>query len=219
MLQERKERRWVRREILAMVGSMDPALLVALIDGHMSWKAEIQHGEVWDALTRIRRPSEVKFPGIYMNCICDGMGLSPTAEQWQVINNLMLTYVNEGPSNDQLAAQVDQLIYPDRKWPERLAHQELRRYTEGISSDYRKISQLRRNMVNYFVDQMALRIQQETTVRSFNSPLTSPVIKIGYSIDPGRRLEEHRRHRGSNYLMNLVETMFKHQYPGMFRLQ
>lgn len=69
-------------------------------------------------------------------------------------------------------------------------------------------------MVLYFVDQMRQRIANEAD----HTPLSAPVIEIGFSIDPYHRLREHRRHRKSNYLMNLAEATFKHVFPDTFGL-
>lgn len=53
----------------------------------------------------------------------------------------------------------------------------------------------------------------------FHTPLSVPVVEIGFSNDPHRRLRQNRHHESSNYLMNLAEALFETEYPGAFRLQ
>ena len=53
----------------------------------------------------------------------------------------------------------------------------------------------------------------------FHAPLSVPVVEIGISNDPEKRLRQHRHHENSNYLMNLAEAVFDVEYPGCFHLK
>ena len=151
------------------------------------------------------------------------MGISPTPAQWQKVCVSMRKYVEGGPESDGLVEMVDQLIFPTDNWPPYLAKRGLRRYTEWrsyiLNDGDREASSPHRKMVRYFVSQMMGRIETDLRSGKEHSPLAAPVIEIGFSINVNHRLKEHRQHRQSNYLMNLAEAMFKHLYPGIFRLQ
>ena len=216
------QKSWALSEIIGILVSMDDELLKGLIDGSLSRKAEIPAGRVSNALQRIRDQSPSP-PSIYQNCICDRMGISPTPVQWETVCSCMSEYVRGGKESDELAMTVDQLIYPTDKWPPSLAKEGLRRYTEWRSymkdNGNRKPSTPHRDMVGHFVKEMTTRIKDDLQSGRGHIPLAAPVIEIGFTINTGRRLREHRTHLHSNYLMNLAEAMFKHLYPSTFRLQ
>ena len=213
------EKRLAMEELVVILASMNEDLLKAIIDGSLPQKAELLHTEVWNALEKI--PMDEHTPSIYVNCVCDGIGLSPTPTHCQVICELMSTYIGETVEGNDLARKVDQLIYPSESWPTELADRGLRRYTEWRSYlERRKLRPSgRRTLVAYFLEQMKERITKEVKLGRAHVPLAAPVIEVGFTINPKRRLYEHRHHTNSNYIMNLTEAMFQHQYPGLFRLQ
>ena len=149
--------------------------------------------------------------------------MSPTPLQWEVGCGQMRVYVQGGTESDELAENVDRLISPSADWPARLARKGLRRYTEWRSyiegHGDKTPSSIHRQMVRYFVSQMEARITPDLQARRGHVPLTAPVIEIGFSINHVKRRREHRRHQNSNYLMNLAEVIFRHEYPNHFRLQ
>ena len=213
---------WALSEITCILASMDNELLKSLIDGSLPRKAEIPAGHVSNALQRIQdqNPSP---PSIYQNCICDHLGISPTPVQWELVCNHMIEYIQGGKESNELATTVDQLIYPTDIWPPLLAKTGLRRYTEWRSfiedDGDGQPSNAHRGMVRHFVSEMMNRIKDDLQSGRGHIPLAAPVIQLGFSINARYRLREHRRHLHSNYLMNLAEAMFKHLYPGTFRLQ
>lgn len=69
-------------------------------------------------------------------------------------------------------------------------------------------------MMQYFVDRMRHPIKTEKD----HVPLDAPVVEIGFSIDPQKRLREHRRHRNSNYSMNLTQVSFQYMFLDVFHL-
>ena len=210
-----------QREILVMLASMDVHLLKAIIQGQVSRKAETPGDPVWTSLEVINDPKVVQ-PSIYMNIICDSMGISPTPEQWDEICDYMYMYVDRGDKHNKFAADVDQLIYPTDKWPLQKTERGLRRYTDWKPSSKNGNSSPcleRRQMVRHFVSEMKSRIQVERAKGRCHIPFSAPVIEIGFSINSHHRLWEHRHHQNSNYLMNLAEAVLQYVFPGMFRLQ
>ena len=209
------------REILIMLASMDMHLLKAIIQGQVSRKAETHSDPVWTALKLINDPKVVQ-PSIYMNTICDCMGISPTPEQWDEVCDYMHMYAAGGYQHNKFVADVDQLIHPTDKWLPQKAERGLRRYTDWKPSSKNGNSGPcweRRQMIRFFVHEMKGRIQVEKAKGRRHTPFSAPVIEIGFSINSHKRLWEHRHHQNSNYLMNLAEGVFKYLFSEMFRLQ
>ena len=206
-----------RRQMLYMLLMVDPILLRALIQGQLPRKSMIPGGQVFEILAKLNSGKSTQ-PGIYMNAICDRMGMSPTPAQWSKVCQLMLEYVEYGMAHNDVAEEIDQKVHPKPNWPRNLAHRGLRRYmewrsyTEKGSSD---VDRQHRRMVKYFVDQLQMRMLGQPP----HTPLSVPVVELGFSNNPVRRLRQHRHHESSNYLMNLAEAVFEYRYPGFFTLQ
>lgn len=206
-----------RRQIASMLYSMDTSLLRATIQGQLPRLVEIESGTVYQAIRKLHQTNYIQ-PGTYMNCICDGAGLSPTPTQWGRVCGQMLKYVHYGNEHNDLAEQIDQQLHPKMEWPRDLAHIGLRRYTEWRSYTEKGNNipdTVHRRMVRYFVDQLQKRMKGQP----INAPLNVPVVEIGFSNDPRKRLRQHRHHESSNYLMNLAEAVFAVEYSDSFRLQ
>ena len=207
----------LRRQIASMLYSMDSSLLKAMIQGQLPRLAKIRSRFVYRAVKELNEQDFIQ-PGTYMTCICDHVGLSPTPHQWQRVCEQMLKYVQTGGEHNSLAQQIDQQLHPKSNWPKELARKGLRRYTEWRSymeKGAHTPDSIQRHSVNYFVDQLQKRMEGQPS----HAPLTVPVIEIGFSNDPRKRLRQHRHHESSNYLMNLVEAIFETEYPGAFQLQ
>ena len=206
-----------RRQLASMLYSMDTSLLKAMIQGQLPRLAMTGSGPVFQAL-KVLNEKEYLQPGTYMNCICDHFGLSPTPAQWQRVCEQMLKYVQSGNEHNDLAQQIDQRVHPKHDWPKDLAHKGLRRYTEWRSYTEKGSHDpdvIHRRWVKYFVDQLRKRMEGHL----IHAPLNVPVVEIGFSNNPERRLRQHRHHESSNYLMNLAEAAFAMEYPGSFTLQ
>ena len=202
-------------DLIAMLFSMGSDMLKAIIEGQLQRKSKLRHTDIYNAVRR----NPIDMPGCYMNSICDLQGHSPTPAQRDLVCNTMLEYVDSGANrHDTLAASIDQLIHPSTMWPITLADKGLRRYTEWRShlTHRNQSPSSRRRMVRFFVSQLQQRLSEEP---SLHTPLSAPVVEVGFSIRPDKRLREHRHHDNSNYLMNLSEACFEHVYPGMFKLQ
>jgi hypothetical protein len=213
-------KRWALDEVVEMLASMNTDLLTAIIEGQVSRKGEIPFQEVYRALERINRRQFIQLR-TYMNTRCDEMGISPTPRQWHEVCDLMLQYMQKDYEHNSMAAKLDQLIYTSARWPVGLAARGLRRYTEWkcfLTDDDSYSCKPHRDMIAYFDDQMEIRLKAETRLRGSDTSLIAPVVEIGFDIDPKRRLRDHRRHRNSNYIMNLAQATFEYAFPEMFRL-
>lgn len=216
-----KTKTLMTRFALEIFRAMDPHLLKALIRGRLSLEANIEGSPVSQALKVINVP-EIVEPSIYMNTICDRKGVSPTPYQWREICNLMSRYLRKDRQGNMLAAEVDQTINPSEKWPESKTSTGFRRYIEAVglkNMNPEYFSEDRREIIRTFIRNMRSRIADEEAAGRLHVPFSSPVVEVGYSINSHVRLEEHRHHRSSNYLMNLADALFAYNYDRKFTLQ
>ncbi|KAL8923389.1 MAG: hypothetical protein Q9208_004659 [Pyrenodesmia sp. 3 TL-2023] len=207
---------------VAMMASIDPDLLKAIIEGQVEKKSRMSGSAVSNCLRRLASNSNPP-PSIYQNAICDREGISPTPFQWRKICHLMQVYVSDNENGNQLAMRVDQLIYPVERWPVPTTPRQarFRRYTEGNHDGLENCTSIcgnRRTTVWEFTEQMAKRLDTDSEEGREHVPLAAPVVQMGFSNSVVSRLSNHRRHEGSNYLMNLAEALFQYEYPGRFCL-
>ena len=154
VMAESEIREYLFSEILDMLNSWDSSLLTALIEGQLPRRAEIRFTAVSNALQRLNGPGMTQ-PSIYLNCICDARGMSPTPIQWLEVCRHMDVYVS--PDGNDLATVIDQLISPSYRWPASLAQQNLRRYTEWkslLQRNRRCPAEGHREMVRNFANQV-----------------------------------------------------------------
>ena len=213
-----KARLHILGQVISILASLDDELLTALIDGTLPRKAEIPEGRIHNALADVQKHSGVS-PAIYMNCICDGMGISPTPRQWQMVCAQIKVYLGRDSMANDLAAKVDMTIQATSSWPRSRAKSGLRRYTDFSTPFRPSFSQERRQKVLKFVSEMEKRIQPDLNSGRQDVPLSAPVVEVGFSINVLARLEQHSKHQNSNYIMNLAEAMLRHLYGRSFRLQ
>ena len=210
-------RRPLTVEVMRILRAVKPEVLEALIKGSHSQDLECYGSAVANALD-VLNDKEITQPSIYLNTLCDGKGISPTPTQWGQVCNSMMLYTQR--SSNELAEKIDHTISPSTSWPRSLATRGLRRYADERSylkeRDPRPCES-RRDKIRYFVEEMVKRVEEAGDQKDI--PFARPVIEIGYSIDSLERLEEHRTHRNSNYIMNLAHATFEYLYPGMFGLQ
>ena len=222
-----KRRYFIQCELTALLAFADTEIMAALIDGSYAFKAEIPDHPIFETLSSYNE-LEPERPSIYANCIVDRMGLSPTPFQWSVVCKNMLEYVDPRCARgNNLAVDVDQLIGASPAWPVEVSRSGLRRYTEWpyyVQQDgATRLHQVRRTVIKKFAlamqERLAPLLEQKPDGRMDHVPLAAPPLNIGYSKEPTKQLLRHRKHRQSNYLMNLPQAIFEHVYPGAFRLQ
>ncbi|KAL8941708.1 MAG: hypothetical protein Q9216_002081 [Gyalolechia sp. 2 TL-2023] len=210
------------QSMLLILASIDEQLLKAIINGQVARHSQIRNDPVGSILTRINHRSDPP-PSIYINSICDEEGMSPTPIQWLLVCESMKLYVVGGRESDELAIEVDQVIYPSELWPKPATRAAARfhRYTEWdtrlhLESDL--VCTHKREVIFEFVGNMRERLDREFAAKRKHTPLTAPVVEVGFSDCVLRRSGQHRQHQGSNYMMNLAEAVFEYYFPGMFHL-
>ena len=134
----------------------------------------------------------------------------------------MKLYTRDTNEAHALAAKVDS-IFPDERWSNSNAKRNLHKYTEYgsfLSGNKSAIEcDTRREIVRYFVSEMEGRAQKEVEAGRGHDPFDAPVVEIGYTLYAHQRLQSHREHSSSNYIMNLAEAVFALLYPKLFPLQ
>ncbi|KAL8977874.1 MAG: hypothetical protein Q9177_006542, partial [Variospora cf. flavescens] len=210
--------------VVALMASIDPELLIAIVEGQIARKAEIPHTSLSDRLKRMMDNQDHP-PSMYQNAICDREGMSPNPCQWHRIYHLMQVYVDDDSVlGDELAAEVDQLIYPSCQWPVpvKAVEKSLRRYTERDSFIYEgrlEHASGRRMIISEFADHLKVRLDEEVAKGRKHVPLVAPVLQVGFSDRVITRLWQNRHHKDSNYIMNLAQALFQHEYPDRFCLK
>ncbi|KAJ8062292.1 hypothetical protein OCU04_008838 [Sclerotinia nivalis] len=135
---------------------------------------------------------------IYIHYLADAVGISPTPEELENVLDTAEIYIRgfEKP-NDQVSYRVSKRIdevlgkyesKPDGK----------RRYIKGPT-------QLK--VISEWISIMRGRIAYERLQGRFQEPLARPISEVGFESSL-QRLEQHKKHVSSNYIMNLIEAIF-----------
>lgn len=137
-------------------------------------------------------------PSIYIHLLADVDGIPPTPNQYLIIRELINDYLVDGPASEQ-AAQIDNIT------PQRVRN-------ESSKPGYRKYLQtksrsLKRVEVLHIFCQGIQNRWLETPAALRDTPFEFPPGECGYSQNSHVRLAQHRAHRSSNYVMNLVEDI------------
>lgn len=209
------------RNLDLILASIDERLLEAIVNGQVARQAQDPRSAVSSRLKQMQKSPEEQPPSIYMNTLCDQEGISPTPYQWRAICDLMDLYIHHGQESDSLAVRVDQLICPTDRWPasRKGPLRKLRRYAEfetWTQNESDLVCTHRRRTIADFVTNMRFRLESEEKLE--HEPLTAAVVEVGFSDRVYERLNQHRRHQSSNYIMNLAQALFEYRYPGMFHL-
>ncbi|TGO45396.1 hypothetical protein BCON_0397g00060 [Botryotinia convoluta] len=137
-------------------------------------------------------------PYIYIHYLVNFEGDSPTTNELKHIISSVKIYIRGyGKENDQqsqnLANEVDDAIETRGS----IFRPGQRRYVEKES--------WKENILKW-IKALGIRLEFEIIHGRGSKPLSRPLTEVGYaqSLD---RLEQHRKHRSSNYIMNLVEAV------------
>ncbi|KAF7924969.1 uncharacterized protein EAE98_007057 [Botrytis deweyae] len=137
-------------------------------------------------------------PYIYIHYLVNFEGDSPTANELKLVISSVKIYIRGyGAENDEqsqrLAIEVDNAIESRGS----ILRPGQRRYVEKES--------WKQNILKW-IKALEIRLEFEIKNGRGSEPLSRPLTEVGYaqSLD---RLEQHRKHRSSNYIMNLVEAV------------
>ncbi|PPJ55249.1 hypothetical protein CBER1_04257 [Cercospora berteroae] len=150
-------------------------------------------------LKKLRHRAEGKrHPFIYLNELCDDQGNAPTANELLRALDKAEAYI----ANDRdLVRRVDKWIGSLGVKAE--ATPNYRRYM--FNSKYRPSSKRPERARTFFRNLRARIAKIPADQRDL--PLEIPLVEIGYTDNIPERLDCHAKHRGSNFLMNMLEAI------------
>ena len=165
-------------------------------------------------------------PGIYANFFVDHAGMAPTPNQMRPLLGDLKRYMTRNPTfeDDQWATTVDcHPKFQRRSWPEEYTSAGRRRYLDLSNNRPRDhglppINRTRREVLRDFIGHLETTLTRLESNGGANRPCPRPLVEVGYSIKPARRLEHHAKHVSSNYLMNLWDVLQLLRYGNDFHI-
>ena len=207
-----------------MLAPMPWELLRCVVDGTFPKKAARIQTDTWYALESEKRKvrSDVKQPAAYINYIADESGVCPSTRQWLHVLDCIERYEGDTLESTELALETD-AYRPRIYWPKKLTRDGFRKYLdcEHANPPFPAVwskNEDRRRRLRKFVKAARDRLSLSTG-RDDTEPLPYTTIHVEFSVDVEERLNDHRNHRDSNFIMNLVEAVFARCYPGAKILQ
>ncbi|KAF2261288.1 hypothetical protein CC78DRAFT_608404 [Lojkania enalia] len=185
----------IMRECILILASA-PLIFTAAVDGILTTRFRADQ-DLQEEYAQIQERAH-RQPSIYVHLLADEEGLAPTANQYMVIRDIILKYITYS-GDAELAWKIDNVSNP--KTSTGAATQGYRKYlwTTDISSRRLKI-------LTKFCDGVYKR-WMETPPAERETPMAFPPGECGYALNSHKRLEQHRKHISSNYLMNLVSDI------------
>ena len=230
MLSEKSRFDWAQRQVFTILSSMNKRLLLAILNGQLGrLRSERPSTKpLRDAVLRVHdkheetrtRAKQLVQPAIYIMALHDARGISPTGSQWAIVWAGLHDYIGEGEKENRLARWIDVALNEDVLWNVGRAKHGFRRYFDNKEHEENPNikSVPRRDIARAFLKGMRLRIRKAKADGRLEMPLAAPVTEVGYSANPLQRIESHQRHTSSNFLMNLLEAIFQHHFPGCFSM-
>lgn len=217
------DRGWIQGELMKMLASVDPAVLEACITGQLIPRKENKNSSVGTALAKAYDRGN-SIPRIYGNYITDNSDMSPTPSMYADICSDIERYTKTVCSveDHHWAAVIDQTWAPSKSWLSELTLQGFRRYLDWrnvIVKETARRCTYRRKVLSNFNHHLLKRVRQERHAGRVHTPFQAAIAEVGYSIRPKTRLAEHKQHRSSNYIMNVVDAMLRYRYGGAFTLK
>ncbi|KAF2649909.1 hypothetical protein K491DRAFT_554836, partial [Lophiostoma macrostomum CBS 122681] len=192
-----------------------PLIFTAAVDGVLP-RRYLQDTHLQAEYEEVQNRAHIQ-PSIYIHLLADEHGLAPTANQLYLIRQMVLDYLDERAVNHGFALLIDNVSQPPFHQPAN--NRTLRKYlaTHSTPRSAQRIATLLK-----FCEGIHKR-WLDTPPHLRDAPLTYPPGECGYARNSHARLEQHRRHISSNYVMNLVEDICTHLYttnrfPQHFRM-
>ena len=198
---------WTRSILFVTMISIPWSLVDALIEGRV-YQAFLNNIEV--NRTLVDNLKQNNRPSIYYQEISGNDGLSlAKADAVKVIQHFRI-YIVRGKLSGRdryIIKQIDnQIDGIEQKDPQ------LRRY---LRSSNNKIVVGRVQKVEIFCRENEARFRSKPD----HNPLNACWSEVGYAASPIRRHQEHREHRRSNFLLNLLESTCRYLFDGEYGLR
>ncbi|ESZ90912.1 hypothetical protein SBOR_8703 [Sclerotinia borealis F-4128] len=147
-------------------------------------------------------------PYIYIHYLVNSEGKSSTPNELKVILLDIQTYLRgHGNANDRQSQTLSEKIDGAIEAKDSLYRLGQRRYVESPSWH---------DNISKFVKALGTRLEFEISNGHGDEPLDRPITEVGYA-QSLERLESHRKHRSSNYIMNLTEAVCKVRFPRKYK--
>ena len=181
--------------MVKMLLSMPDALLDHLLKRDVPY-ARLNDVELNDILAKLSVHGATNLkPSIYINYLVDDNGLSPSPEELEEICEKVELYLDASTQKSHdYAFKIDNIVGRPSKWTKDAGQKGGRRYREKDSAE--------KNISNW-VEAIRARLETEPA----GTPLSQPLSEVWYATYPENRLQQHRIHDSSNYIMNLVGSI------------
>ncbi|KAF7915108.1 hypothetical protein EAE99_010304 [Botrytis elliptica] len=135
---------------------------------------------------------------IYIHYLVNEIGVPPSPSKLEHILNIADIYIRGfGKPNDQASYQIskkiDEVVGNHKAEPDGK-----RRYIKG-NTQYK--------VINEWISLVRKRIEFDQFKNRWDEPLSRPISEVGFASSL-QRLDQHRKHVSSNYIMNLIEAIF-----------
>ncbi|KAF7865604.1 uncharacterized protein EAF02_010027 [Botrytis sinoallii] len=135
---------------------------------------------------------------IYIHYLVNEIGVSPSPSKLEHVLNIADIYIRGfGNPNDQasyrISKKIDEIIGTHKAEPDGK-----RRYIKG-NTQYK--------VINEWISLVRKRIEFDKFKNRWDEPLSRPISEVGFASSL-QRLDQHRKHVSSNYIMNLIEAIF-----------
>ncbi|KAJ9640284.1 hypothetical protein H2199_005823 [Coniosporium tulheliwenetii] len=220
-----KEEREIRRSALENVdplhwedisvnilASIPMSLLNELVSGNIARENQSGQGSVWETLRYyLTRASQQ--PSIYVHVFADENGESPSCHALNEMVRYLQTYAaKDAKEHSQLAYNIDRVKHPT--WSKRTSEKGGRYYlaTGSQGSTPYAPSSVRTSKLLTFCESLKRRIDQVPKSKWHLPLLGHPLSEVGYAKNAASRLQQHRNHASSNWLMCLIEALSEAQF-------
>jgi hypothetical protein len=180
----------------ALILASAPSVLAAAVDGNLVGRM-LRDTDLQREYAVIQERAHNQ-PSIYIHLLADDRGIAPSPNQYLVVRDMVLDYLAEGQISEH-AWHLDNTTHPTVN--KTASAQGYRKY---LYTDHRSSSRV--DTFHRFCEGVQRR-WLETPAVLRNTPFRFPPGECGYSKDSHVRLTQHRAHRSSNYVMNLVEDI------------
>src|SRR5690242_19955203 len=195
----------------ALILASAPKVFFAAVEGNlvsrMRHDAELQ-SEHAELLQRAQHQ-----PSIYVHLLADERGHAPTPVQYLLIRDAIEAYIDTSSTSTRATAQthanaIDRIAHP----PVSPAASE-RGHRKYLSTPRCPRSPHRASALHRLITGITDRCSLAPTLQHLQHlPLPYPPAEVGYSLHAPLRLAQHRAHRSSNTVMNLVEDVCTYLY-------
>ncbi|KAF1997758.1 hypothetical protein P154DRAFT_440468 [Amniculicola lignicola CBS 123094] len=196
------------RECILILASA-PRIFTAAVDGILTIRFPVDE-DIQTEYAEIQTRAHIQ-PSIYIHLLADENGNAPSPNQYMAIRDSILEYI--GDAGSEPASLIDNITPP--RVPRSATIVGHRKYIWTTRRSERRVQALQRFCAGI------LQRYLETPQRERDLPFAHPPGECGYAINSHKRLEQHRRHISSNYIMNLVSDICIHlhrtrQFPQLF---